>query len=379
MLTVVIPVYNVEKYLKKCIESVLGQSYQDMEIFLINDGSTDGSGNICKEYEIIDHRIRYVEKENGGSGTARNLGLRMAQGEYITFLDSDDWWERDYAKIMMEYAEKSDIVICDLYYVDDIGGKRELHVSKIRMPDRIVQNTEDNPDFINKGRTFLCGKIFRREIFKKWGIWQPTIAINDIPIVPPLIALSEKICRVGEPLYYYLRTREGNTISSVEALKSFGTALINMRDNFERFGLVEKYEKALQKMYYSQVRFALRKAQIAYKSGKMDLKSYKEVRNYLFDVIERFWKEWPNVDGKRFFYSDDPDINQAIKNILFDDDMLSKEEPITYIVREKGRETRRRTDKTCYDVNIVKDVTLEGEDLWWQMADDLLFELRGIK
>lgn len=180
-------------------------------------------------------------------------------------------------------------------------------------------------------------------------------------------------------MYYYLRTREGNTISSVEALKSFGTALINMRDNFERFGLVEKYEKALPKMYYSQVRFALRKAQIAYKSGKMDLKSYKEVRNYLFDVIERFWKEWPNVDGKRFFYSDDPDINQAIKNILFDDDMLSKEEPITYIVREKGRETRRRTDKTCYDVNIVKDVTLEGEDLWWQMADDLLFELRGIK
>lgn len=381
MLTVVIPVYNVEKYLKKCIDSVLEQSYKDMEVFLINDGSTDSSGDICKRYESIDRRIRYIEKENGGSGTARNLGLRMAQGEYITFLDSDDWWGKDYARIMMEYAEKADIVICDLYYVDDIDGQREMHVSKIRMPDRIVQNTEDDIDFINKGRTFLCGKIFRREIFKKWGIWQPTMAINDIPIVPTLIALSEKICRVGEPLYYYLRTREGNTISSVLALKSFGTALINMKENFERFDLVMQYEKALRKMYYSQIRFALRKAKIAYKAGKMNLKSYEEVRNYLFDVIENFWEEWPNVDGKYFFYSDDSDINQAIKNVIFDDDMLSKEEPFTYRVREESiklRQMKTEEEMTSHDIKIIKDFTLEDEDLWWQMADDLLFQLARV-
>lgn len=80
MLTTVIPVYNVEGYLEPCIQSVLAQSYKDMEIILINDGSTDGSGYICKRYESIDHRIRYIEKENEGSGATRNLGIAMARG-----------------------------------------------------------------------------------------------------------------------------------------------------------------------------------------------------------------------------------------------------------------------------------------------------------
>ena len=79
------------------------------------------------------------------------------------------------------------------------------------MPDRSIQAPELDTDLINKGRTFLCGKVFRTELFRRYAIRQPSMAINDIPIVPVLIALSKQICRVGEPLYYYLRTREGNT------------------------------------------------------------------------------------------------------------------------------------------------------------------------
>ncbi len=378
MLTTVIPVYNVEAYLEPCIQSVLAQSYEDMEIILINDGSTDDSGRICRKYESTDRRIRYIEKENEGSGATRNLGIALARGEYITFLDADDWWDREYAKKMMAYTKAADVVVCDLNYVDEIDGERQRHVSEIRMPDRVVQTLESDTDLINKGRTFLCGKVFRTELFLKYGIRQPSMAINDIPIVPVLIALSKKICRVGEPLYYYLRTREGNTVTSTKALKSFGTALESMKENFENFSLVEKYETALKKMYYSQIRFACRKAKGAYDSGKMDGEEYQELKRYLFHVIEDFWQDWPNPDGKRFRRSEDEDINQAIKNILFDDEMLTAKKPFDYIILDSRTESEQRiegVEKMGRIIKMTKSKELKGENLWWQMADDLLFQL----
>lgn len=378
MLTVVIPVYNVEAYLEKCIRSVLAQSYQAMEVLLINDGSTDRSGDICRYYEALDLRVRYIEKKNEGSGKTRNMGIKLARGEYITFLDSDDWWDKDYAGKMMQYAEEADIVLCDLCYVDYIDGTLQEHISKIRMPDRSVQKTGSDPDFINKGRTFLCGKIFRKEIFKKYDIWQPTLAINDIPIVPVLIALSETICRVGEPLYFYLRTRDGNTVSSVGALKSFGAALAGMKENFDRFGMTRHYDKAIRKMYYSQVRFAVRKAAQACKSGKITQKEYEEVKALLFQEIERFWPDWPNPEGKRFFCSGDPDINHAIAYVLFDETMLTRKGVCTYRVVEKGSMQEQSTGElqtTGRIIEIEKKAGLEEEELWWQMADELLFHL----
>lgn len=384
MLTTVIPVYNVEKYLEPCIQSVLDQSYEDMEILLINDGSTDSSGLICQKYEAADRRIRYIKKENEGSGATRNLGITLARGERITFLDADDWWDRNYAKKMMACAQNADIVICDLCYVDEAAGGRQEHVSEIRMPNRIAQMPKEDPDLINKGRTFLCGKVFRTELFRRYEIRQPSMAINDIPIVPLLIALSGRVCRVGEPLYYYLRTREGNTVTSVRALQSFGTALKSMRENFDRFSLTESYGTALRKMYYSQIRFACRKAKSAFASGRMNEQEYRELKEYLFCIIGDFWPDWPNPDGKRFQSSQDEDINQAVRNILFDDAMLTEAKPFDYTVLNDRAISRRVADKkdeteiknrTGKVIMITKKEGLSGEDLWWQMADDLLFQL----
>ena len=95
MLSIVIPAYNVERYLNRCMESVLSQSYRDLEILLINDGSTDGTGALCEEFAKRDSRIIYVEKQNEGQAAARNMGIRMARGEYLTFLDADDWIDSD--------------------------------------------------------------------------------------------------------------------------------------------------------------------------------------------------------------------------------------------------------------------------------------------
>ncbi len=91
LLSVIVPVYNVERYIKSCLDSIINQSYCDLEIILVNDGSTDQSGRICKEYTLRDSRIRLINKQNGGLSSARNTGLEIAKGNYITFIDADDY------------------------------------------------------------------------------------------------------------------------------------------------------------------------------------------------------------------------------------------------------------------------------------------------
>ena len=99
-ITVIVPVYNVEHYLEKCLDSLINQTYKNLEIIVINDGSTDNSGEICQEYAQKDNRIVYIEKENGGLSDARNVGLDKMTGSYVTFIDSDDWVELDYVEIL---------------------------------------------------------------------------------------------------------------------------------------------------------------------------------------------------------------------------------------------------------------------------------------
>ena len=101
LISIIIPVYNVEAYIAECIESVLNQSYRNLELILVDDGSQDNSAKICREYSLNDSRIKFLQKENGGASDARNLGLENAKGEYVTFLDSDDYWEGNGALVAL--------------------------------------------------------------------------------------------------------------------------------------------------------------------------------------------------------------------------------------------------------------------------------------
>lgn len=102
LVSIIVPVFNVEKYLRQCLDSILGQTFNQFEVIIVNDGSTDNSGAICQEYEARDNRIVYLEKENGGVSEARNLGLDFATSEYIIFIDSDDWIEPTYVEVYMK-------------------------------------------------------------------------------------------------------------------------------------------------------------------------------------------------------------------------------------------------------------------------------------
>ena len=129
-ISIIIPVYNVENYIERCIDSLISQSYINLEIILVDDGSTDKSGEICDRYAVVDNRIKVIHIKNSGRGEARNIGLSQANGQYIGFVDSDDWVEKDLYKYMIENIEetKADISICAYYEcLDDIKNKKMLY------------------------------------------------------------------------------------------------------------------------------------------------------------------------------------------------------------------------------------------------------------
>ena len=137
-ISIIIPIYNSEKYLTHCLDSILKQTYQDFEVILVNDGSTDNSAKICDNYTITDARFKVIHKQNQGVSIARNTGISYAKGEYISFIDSDDWIENDYLKNMINVADSSsDIIIsgaiCD--YTDKQSKKLSVKDNNFNISD----------------------------------------------------------------------------------------------------------------------------------------------------------------------------------------------------------------------------------------------------
>lgn len=164
LLSIIVPVYNVKSYLKKCVESIINQTYTNLQIILVDDGSTDGSQDICDEFAQRDSRIVVIHKENGGLSTARNVGMDRAKGAYIAFVDSDDWLEPNMYEALISQLEKheADIVACSFYECKGDEKKAVGDSKNIRVID-----TEEI--FINKNqlRFLVWNKVFRRSFVEE--------------------------------------------------------------------------------------------------------------------------------------------------------------------------------------------------------------------
>ena len=131
VVSIIIPIYNVEAYLRQCLETVIHQTYPNLEIILVNDGSPDQSEEICKEFFRKDARIRYVRQENGGLSAARNTGIELATGDYITFIDPDDWVTEDYVEVLYRQLKKydADVSVANYNLYDDSSSKYLIKVT----------------------------------------------------------------------------------------------------------------------------------------------------------------------------------------------------------------------------------------------------------
>jgi glycosyltransferase involved in cell wall biosynthesis len=168
-ISVVVPVYNVENYLQRCIDSIIAQSYKNLEIIIVNDGSTDKSGEICDNYKKQDIRIKVIHKENGGLSSARNVGIEASTGEYIAFVDSDDWIVGDIYEHCINIFETEQCDVVDFKVVFDDGGINQYNSSD-SYNTRIIDEREVLHDYLFRGQTekapfSACRKLYKLRLF----------------------------------------------------------------------------------------------------------------------------------------------------------------------------------------------------------------------
>ncbi|MBO5349929.1 MAG: glycosyltransferase family 2 protein [Clostridia bacterium] len=211
--SVIVPIYNVEKYLKKCLDSLVGQTLKDIEILAINDGSPDNSQKIVDEYVKKYDNIKSYIKENGGQSDARNFGLEKAKGDYIVFVDADDWIDKNFLKVMYENAKthNSDIVICDFEEIYENG------VTKIKK--EIDKNIEDIQKAYMIAMPGFCNKMLKKDFLRKIDFkFFNGIFYEDLAIYPIVAAKTNNISYVNKALYKY-RIRQGSTMNQQKNTK----------------------------------------------------------------------------------------------------------------------------------------------------------------
>lgn len=199
--SVIIPVFRTEKYLKKCIDSVLSQTYGNLEIVLVDDGSDDNSPSICDKYAERDERILVIHKENGGLSSARNAGLLKATGDYIAFADSDDYIDRDMYENLVENIEDSDILICGYYSVKGDSIKKQPGFSERTVLSKDEALKELFKD--EKIKNHVWNKLFRKELFENIEFPEGK-TFEDILTTYKLFEKAEKITFVPYFGYYYV-------------------------------------------------------------------------------------------------------------------------------------------------------------------------------
>ena len=166
--SIIVPVYNAEKFLNRCVDSILEQEFRDFELILVNDGSKDSSGEICEEYARKDNRVVVIHKENSGVSDTRNLAMQKAQGTYLQFLDSDDWITPDATKLLVRTAQEtqSDLVIADFYRVvgERLSQKGDIEEDGVMTRQEFAEHMMENPADFYYG--VIWNKLYKREIIE---------------------------------------------------------------------------------------------------------------------------------------------------------------------------------------------------------------------
>ena len=254
--SIIVPVYNAEHTIRRCIESILNQEYTDFELLLVNDGSTDGSGAICDEYAAKDSRIQVIHKENTGVSESRNLALDRARGTYLQFLDSDDWITPDATSSLVRTAESGpcDMVISDFYRVvgERVSQKGDIDEDGLMTREDFAAHMMENPADFYYG--VLWNKLYRRSIVEAHHLrMDPEISwCEDFMFNLEYIRYAETFRALQVPIYYYVKTKGSLANQSLTISKTVKMKLM-VFEYYQRFFKTvldeEEYEKSRLKVY----------------------------------------------------------------------------------------------------------------------------------
>lgn len=223
LISIIVPVYNVEEYLKQCLDSILEQTYHNWELILVNDGTTDSSGQICQEYAEKDARIRYFEKENGGLSDARNYGIEQAQGEYLTFVDSDDFLDASHLSILYNALvnNDADISIANYtnyqtstatFYLHTFGDYYEkIYTSEELIDDLSILERND------LSFSTIWGSLYKKSVFSFLRFPKGVIG-EDVALIYKIYTQVDKIVYVHKDTYIYRENDSGISKSKIYPL-----------------------------------------------------------------------------------------------------------------------------------------------------------------
>ena len=273
MISIIVVVYNTEKYIKRCIDSILSQTYKDFELIVVDDGSTDCSGKICDEYALKDPRVRVIHQQNGGVSSARKVGIENAIGEYTIHADSDDWMENNYIESLYNIAKKNDadMVICDYWFDDKDGTKYYPQIYKSTTPEDILKEILCT----NKTCPTLWSILIRSSCYLKYDItFSPKDIIHgeDTLFICRTLLHIQKIVFLKKAFYHY-NTQNTNSI----------TSRISDNNFYSRKCMIKEFEKDFDQKKYNFF--------------------YKHKKEYLLSAF---------LTRKFSLLSDFPDINEIL-------------------------------------------------------------------
>lgn len=384
MVTVIIPIYNTGTYLEECIKSVVCQTYEDLEIILINDGSTDESGEICRKWKERDFRIKYIEKKNEGQGTSRNLGITLATGDYIIFVDSDDYLDKELtAKVYDTISrQKADICVYSNYSVGDCQERAILDY-------KILQGSsiEENRGLLGNMIPILCNKMFSSKLIKNAGVTMSNRMCEDLVFNARLYVKAQKICMLDEPLYYYRYNRNGNMTTKYSRYFEVEQSIEELNQIFLREGLFSSNWPGLYQLSFTifkDILFRIKKRKDL--EVPWEIKSqYPVFRRIFMNCLERWFSSYVEIglQNKNYLLIGSYNLRMLIRALMLDEDFLWEDYSSVSIIslmsnsEEKaipldGCVFKNTYRKRCVEQDVRKDFLKKNQ---WDRTDYIVMDL----
>lgn len=288
-ISVIIPIYNAEKYLRKCVDSIIRQTYSNLEIILINDGSTDESEKICIEYQNNDKRIKLLTKENEGVSSARNAGLSIATGDYITFIDSDDWISDSSFEDAINVINEHNVDILKYSYIKDYGFMKKTYKFSIKTNEKIIEENYSKEIYPYVFSTYdlsnIWNAIYKRDILKNLKFNNSIKYGEDYLFMMNALLNSKSIFFLDKPNYHYY-----NNYSSATNIISYQKFIKNIEDiivvNQNIYQLVAQNDGIEIKMKYDKI------------AHEYELISKQIVQHYKYHEYNKIKNEFSNIINK---------------------------------------------------------------------------------
>lgn len=295
-ISIIVPIYKVEKYLDKCIQSIVNQTYSNIEIILVDDGSPDGCPEICDIWSRKDSRIHVIHQENAGLSAARNTGIRAAHGAYLCFVDSDDWIALNLCEEVMQIFANNDvgIVVFDCERVAEssknLGGTETLQDGVLLQKDALRQLLCGN---INN---YAVNKVYKREVFD--DIWFPVgRTFEDMAVVYRLFLNTERIYCLNQKMYFYLQRSDSLTASM--SGKKLEDIYLARREQY--YGLKEFYP-VFESNMLAKVTLCARRLYDRSLWERVDQSVLSDAKSFLQEYKGRILREIPGIEYKLYFY-----------------------------------------------------------------------------